>query len=256
MRGRYRVSVGGVHLDTLDDNLLILDVDDTQPEITFKKQNNANLNGVDITDTYVGQRTVTVTFELHIYSIAKRNEACQKVNEWASKGGNLVKNDRSAVRLERVVCEQYADINSARNWTDPLTVVFRTTDNPYWVSNAQTSIQIANSAKGTLPLDGNVGNALVSVTATAQATLTSYQITVGDTKIRLTGLNVPEGKQIIIDYLSGRYLRIRANGANVIPRLDPTSSDLLLAPCGQNTSVSISANAKVTSVITARGCWL
>ena len=257
MRSRYRISVGGVHLDSLDDNLLILDISNTQPDRNIKKQTVANLNGYSVADTQVGQQSVTVTFELHIYEVAKRNEACQKVNEWASKGGTLVLNDRNGQRLYNVICEQYADIQSARNWTDPLTVVFSTTVNPYWQSSTPKTLTLTGkSASGTLVMDGNTDSANVGVTVTASAVVNSLQIKVGSTILKLTGLNVPAGKQVVVDYVGNRYLRIRANGSSVMTKLDPTSSDLLQAKCGASNAVSVTSNAKVTSVFTARGCWL
>ena len=257
MRSRYRVSLGGVQMDSLDDNLLILDVGYTQPDRDIKKQSTANLNGYDVTDTFVGQQRVTVTFELHIYNTAKRNEACQKINQWADGTKTLKINDRANQYLSPVICEQYADIQSVRNWTDPLTIVFVSTSVPFWQSSdAKTVTLTGKSAKGTLTLDGNTGSSLVSVTVTASATVTSLQLVVGSTTIKLTGISVATGKTVVVDYLKYRYLRIRADGKSVMAKLDPSSSDLLMAECGKSNSVSITANNKVTAVFTARGCWI
>ena len=257
MTSRYRISVGGVQLDTLDKNLLILDIGYANPDRNVKKQTAANLNGVDIADTYVGEGRVTVTFELHIYDVAKRNEACQKVNAWAAKGGSLVTNDRSGQYLQNVTCEQYADISSAKNWTDPLTLVFATTNNPYWVASKAKSVSMTGkSASGTLSMDGNTGSALVGVTVTANESISSLQMTCGSTTIKLTGISVASGKQVIVDYINSRFIRIRANGSSVMAKLDRSSSDNLLAKCGASNKVSISANGKVTASFSARGCFL
>jgi phage-related protein len=245
-------------MDTLNSNLLILDIQHSQPDRTAKKQTVANLDGCEISDTYVGQRRVTVTFELHIYDIAKRNEACQKINAWAANGGTLITNDRSGQQLINVTCEQFADIDSAKNWTDPLTVVFATTSNPYWVSTAQKTVSITGkTASGRLTIDGNVGMARVNVAVTAVEKVTTLQLVVGSTKIKLTGLNVNAGQKVNVDYIKDRYIRILANGSSVLANLDPSvSSDQLLAGSGQNTAVSVSASGRVTAVFSARGCWL
>ena len=124
MISRYRVSLGGVQLDSLDDNLMILDVSYPAMRPEFTDNRVAGLDGIDATEDYFRGGTVTVTFELHIYDIAKRNAACQKVNEWAQAGGTLVVNERKGQQLRDVRCERYANIQSARNWTDPLTIVF------------------------------------------------------------------------------------------------------------------------------------
>lgn len=249
--------MGGVQMDSLDDNLAILDISNPQPERSRKNNTTANLNGIDYDEEYVGQQTVTVTFELHIYDIKKRNAALQKVNAWAKTGGTLIINDREKQRLLNVVCQQYADMGSVKKWTDPLTVVFATTYVPYWVSDtAITRTLTGKSASGTLGMDGNVGSSLVSVTVTAEANVSSVQLVCGSCTLKLTGLSLSSGQQLVVDYTRNRYLRIRANGSSVMTKLDPSSSDNLLASCGKSNAVSVTANGKVTAVFTARGCWL
>ena len=244
-------------MDTLDDNLAILDISNTQPERNTRKNTVANLNGIEVGDEYVGQQTVTVTFELHIYDIKKRNKALQKVNEWASKGGTLTINDREGQQLQNVVCEQYASMESVKNWTDPITIIFATTYQPYWVSNtAITRTLTGKSASGSLTMDGNVGSSLVSVTVTAAGSVTSLQLVCGSCTLKLTGLSVANGQKVVVDYIRNRYLQIKANGSSVLAKLDPASADNLLAECGKTTTVSVTANNKVTAAFTARGCWL
>ena len=256
MTSRYRVSLGGVHLDTLDDHLLILDVQYSPVEKQDKTSTVGGLDGYDMENTYYSRRTVTVSFELHIYDTAKRNAACQKVNAWAQGGGNLRVNDRENQFLE-VECEQLAEIGSVRNWTDPLTLVFTTTGIPFWRSNDAKTVTVSGTnASGTLKMDGNTQYAYVLVTATARAKVTSFRAIVGDTEIKLTGLNIPSGKKIEIDYVHGRYLRIRGNGSSVMKKLDPASSDRLLAACGQNVTVSAKSDANMNTEFVARGLWL
>jgi hypothetical protein len=254
---RYRISLGGVELDSLDDNIAILDIEHTQPDRSVRKQTVANLPGYDIADTYVGQRTVAITFELHIYDVAERNAACQTVNAWAKAGGTLKVMDREHQHLENVVCEQFADIASAKNWTDPLTLVFATTNNPYWVSDdAITKSMTGKTTSGTLSMDGNIGSSLVSAEVTANASISSVQINVGSTMLKLTGLSLVTNQKMTIDYLKGRYLRIRSNNQSLMARLDPSSSDNLSAECGASSNIAVNANASVTTVLTARGCWM
>ena len=257
MRSRYRVTLGGTHLDSIDSNLLILDVSHSSTPIQPTSYRTANLDGYDYKQEYIEKTTVTITFELHIYDIAKRNEACQAVNKWASAGGTLKTNDRADQQLYYTRCEQYANIESAKNWTDPLTLVFSTTYVPYWCSSTAKALTLTGkSAKGTMKLDGNVGYSTVYADVTASATVTSFQITAGTTTLKLTGISVPAGKVLSIDYVRSRYLRVRVDGKSVMAKVDPSSSDQLLVPCGQNSTISIVANNKVTAKITARGRWL
>ena len=256
MIGRYRVSLGDVQMDSLDENLLILDVKYSPVTKNLQEQTIANLDGFDIEDTSYGSRTVTVSFELHIYDVAERNKICQKVNQWAESAVMLKTNDREGQYLI-VHCAKNAEIESARNWTDPLTLVFETDVIPFWQSVETKTVTIAGrSARGTLKLDGNFGNNFVSVEVTAGAAVTALQLTTGSTTLKLTGLSVAAGQKVIIDYIRGRYLRIMANGASVMGRLDTNSSDNLKAKCNANTAVSVASNNSVTAVFTARGLWL
>ena len=258
MRSRYRVRLGDVHLDTLDKNLMILDVSHSPMQPRIQQTNTADLNGFEPSDAaYIEKNTVTVTFELHIYDIAKRNEACQKVNAWAQAGGSLRVNERSGQYLRWVRCARYANIASARNWTDPLTLVFETTYVPYWTSTTDSTLTLTGKApKGNLSVDGNTGNALVMATITAQANVTSIQITAGSTTLKLTGLSMKNKDVMEIDYVHSRYLRIRVNGKSVMGNLNASSSDLLTVPCGAKTAIAISASGKVKAAIRARGYWL
>lgn len=257
MRSRYRVRLGDIHLDTLDKNLMILDVSHPTMQPKIMPATTSDLDGYEPSDEYVEKNTVTVTFELHIYDIAKRNEACQKVNEWARAGGSLRVNERSGQYLRWVRCTRYANIASARNWTDPLTLVFETTYVPYWTSTTDCTLTLTGKApKGNLNMDGNTGNALVLATITAQANVSSLQITAGSTMLKLTGLAMKNKDVLEIDYVHSRYLRIRVNGKSVLGNLNAASSDLLTVPCGTKTAIAISANGKVKAAIRARGYWL
>lgn len=256
MRSRYRVALNGTHLDTLDNNLLILDVAYSQIQKQVRQTASANLDGFDISSVYTEKQIITVSFELHIYDTAKRNKACQTVNKWASGGGTLTINDREGQQIS-VVCEQTAVIESVRDWTAPLTLVFSTSSKPYWESVTEKVTTITGkSASGNLVMDGNTGSALVSVEVTAKAPVSSLQITVGDTVLKLTGFSLQTNQVLTVDYVNGRYLRVRANGSSIMNRLNPDSSDNLKAPCGTRTRVAITANNSVNAVFRARGLWL
>lgn len=257
MTSRYEVTLGGVKMSSLNKNLLILDVSYSDPEISRQEYQIANLDGLDYGRKIYKRRSVTVTFELHIYSIADRNAACQAVKNWAKDGGTLLVNDRSGQYLT-VECTQFPEINSVKNWTDPLTIVFSTVGNPYWNANSQKTLTISGTnPKGNLVLDGNIGNALVSADITANVAITSLQVAVGSTKIKLSNISVAAGKVVKIDYVKSRYMRIRVDSTSLMSKLDPqNSTDNLQATCGASNSVVVTASGKVTAVIKARGLFL
>ena len=257
MISRYRISLGGVQLDSLDDNLRILDIGYPSANYITNQNTVANADGYELTDERLEKTTVTVTFELHIYDVALRNEVCQKVRAWAKNGGTLITNDRKGQRLQDVKCELLPSIESAKNWTDPITMTFATTYNPHWQSVEEKSIILTGkNPKGTLKMDGSVINTLVSVDVVANENVTNFKIIVGTTNIELKGISLSAGQNLVIDYVKSRYLRIRVEGASVLGQLQPNSSDRLMAKSGINSAVNISANGKVTATVRARGCWV
>lgn len=255
MTSRYEVTIGGVKMSSLDKDLLILDVSYPAPEYQVTKHRIANLNGYEVGDEYLSRRDVVVTFELHIYNTAKRNAACQKVNEWARSANTLGINDRSGQYL-LVRCEKEATISSVRNWTDPLTITFSTYSVPFWFSNAQSILTLSGSnASGTLRVDGNAGYTPVDVEITANSAISRIKAVVGSTNIEVSGLNVAANQIIRIVFTNWRYLTITANGASVLNKMVSTSSDCLLAKCGASNNASITANNRVTARFVTRGLW-
>lgn len=256
MISRYRVSLDGVQMDSLDENLLILDVNYSKVNKSVQQFSTANLDGYDIHDIDYDRQAVTVTFELRIYDIAQRNAIVQKINKWASSEHVLRTNDRKNQSLT-VVCEEEAVIGSVKNWLDPMTIVFVSKQNPFWVSDtAKTVTMSGKNAKSTLKMDGNIKSSLISVNITTVDAVTSLKLTVGDTNLEFKKLSVAKNKSIVIDYVNNRYLRVRADGKSVLNKLHGTSTDNLMAECGVSTSVSLISDGKVTAVFSGKGLWL
>ena len=262
MTTRYRVRLGTSHLDQLNANIAILNIEYSGLEFNQTQQNTANLDGNEIIDKKARRQTVTVTFELHIYDTAKRNAACQTINAWAEKGGELRTSDRSGQFL-RVTCEQYAAIN-ARDWTQPLTLVFATTGSPYWQSDTIKSKTLSGkNVSSTFTLDGNTSESMVSATITSKTgTVKSIKLTAANTTIELTGLSVAKNEYVDIAYTNYRYLRIRhystagKNKGSILARLKATSSDNLAIACGATSAIGVTADNTVSAVFKARGKWL
>lgn len=254
---RYRVSIGGIQLDSLDDNIVILDVSYSpvsRKDTTFII---ADMDGYDTSDEYYESQTVTVNFQLRIYDPQERNAVCQKINRWAMSNGDLKTSDRNGQHLVNVRCQQFASVGSVRGWLDEMSLIFVTEHVPFWISDTKKTVTITGkNNRGTLKMDGNVGNALVSVSATANEAVNSIQFTVGSSVLKLTGLSVAKNQKIVIDYVKNRYLRIRANGVSVMNKLSQTSSDLLLAPCGIDVQIGVVSSGKVTATFEGRGEWL
>ena len=276
MIGRYRVSLDDVQMDELipqkevtiktdeeekviylDNGIIIHDVEYTPLEQEIQQNTVANLDGYDIAKINNVQRTVTVTFELHMYDTVERNKACQTINAWAKNGGKLRINDREGQYL-LVVCKQFVDVLSVRDWTKTLTLVFTTTIVPYWLSDEPSVLTLVGANQsGMLNLDGNFGFSPVSIEATATTWGTaSFKATVGSTVISLTGISLSPGGKIVIDYPNIRYIRVLVSGGSAISKVAASSSDRLLAECGKSTKVTITSPSPLRTTVQARGQWL
>ena len=200
--------------------------------------------------------SVTVTFELHIYSTPARQAALQSVISWARDGGVLEVNDREGQYLS-CVCTKYPSIDSVKKWTNPLSITFTAYKVPYWEESSPTSVTISGrNSSGSLELPGNGGDALVSCSIRAGGTLTSLRVTVGNTYIDLNNMSVPSGGYVDITYDSDKHIVISINGASGLSRRTGLSSDNLMAPSGKSTRVSILSSVTITATFSARGCWM
>lgn len=254
MISRYDVSLNGQPMSEIDPNLLVLDVNYGDASYAIDSAQVGGKDGAVILRETKESASVTISFELHIYSIAERQRVCQLVNAWAKDGGILRINDRPEQRLN-CVCIQKATVASARNWTDPLSITFAGYNPPYWEDETPSAITLSGrTASGSLYVPGNGKEAYISCSVVAKAALTAIQLTAGNSTIKLTDINVPNNGTLTIDYLDG-VLRIRQGNTSLLKKRTRESSDDLTCACGENCTVSIVASAMVAATFSVRGCW-
>ena len=151
-------------------------------------------------------------------------------------------------------CEQKPYIASVLKWTEPLTVVFSAYNIPYWQNENVDSTSLSGvSASGILYVYGNAPETVVSAIVTAQATLKRIVLTVEDTAMTISGINVAKGRSLILSYTDDGIQQIVYNGASMLAYR--TGADDLIAKCGQNNNVSFNADAQCRVEFTARGLW-
>lgn len=256
MKSRYRISVGGTHLDNINDKIWILDIQYPPPEIEKSIDNPAGRDGGIITKKTRRAATVTVTFGLYIYDTAERNAVCQEIKTWAAAGGTLKTNDKPGLALYNAVCDQYPDIESAKNWTDPLTVVFSAYDFPYWEEMEKTEITLkGTNTSGTINIPGNAGDVRVEATVTTQAAISWFELSAGDTKIRVNK-SIANGKTITISYTKDGIMRIREGSTSILDKRSAESNDDLLVTSGERNAFRIKASGKIKVDFSTRGAWL
>ena len=153
---RYRMSINGTQLDSClnnnatykkyKDKIVLLNIGYSEPGISRTVETAGDTDGGIITRTYRQKATVTVTFGLYIYDVADRKAVCRIIQTLVRNGGTIQTNDRPGEALYNCVCEQFPEIDSARDWTAPLTMVFSAYAFPYWQDTAET--------RATIPVGG------------------------------------------------------------------------------------------------------
>lgn len=256
MRTRYRISVGGKYLDAIDSRIVTTDIQHSAPEFARTVDVPGGSDGGVITRTYREKASVSVTFMLRIYSITERDEVMQEIKTWAKAGGTLLTNDRSGKRLYNVVCDQFPEVTSVRNWLDPITIVFSAYRVPYWQDSTVTTVTLSGTnASGKMTVPGNASQAYVSATITAKAAVTWFEIKTGSTTIKITA-NIAKDDVVEISYGTSHEITIKNGKTSLLSGRSPESADNLLLPCGKESSISIKADKKVSCQFKARGVWI
>lgn len=253
MISRYAVSLNGIDMASLDSRILLTDISYQVPSIDTETFQTAQRNGGRIQNRSKDSESVTVNFAIRAYDISERQAICQAICTWAKRGGELQINDRPGQKLI-CLCKKPPAITSALKWTDTLEIKFTAYAQPYWQDILPQTISLSGtSGSGTLYVPGSAPETMVEVLITAQAQLTTIELTVGNYTIVLSGLNIASGNSIMIAYDDEMIQSIRTGSTSLLDKR--SGADDLIAECGANNSVSFTANASCTVQFSARGLW-
>lgn len=255
MISRYEVILNDIALSSINPNICVLDVNYTAPKKSISTYNVAKRNGSRIHSERTEPISVSVSFEIHSYNIAERQHICGLVSRWAKNGGILEINDRPGQRL-RCICEVKPVIESAKKWTDPVTMTFVAYQLPYWEEKeyAVLSLTAGTSGSGTLFVPGCEDGAMVEADITVNAsTLTSLMLTANGKTMTLSGLSVGSGNTIKVAYDDQLIQSIKVGSTSILDKR--TGADDLIAKCGEVNSFSFTSNKSVTVKFKVRGLW-
>lgn len=251
MISRYEVSLNQTSLSSIHPSILIHDINYISPEISDETVTLAKRNGSFLQRRYFGTSVVEISFEIHEYSTRVRQEICKNIVLWAKKGGQLETSDKEGQFLQ-CVCTKFPVIESARNWTDPLTVEFTAYVIPFWQEKNMATLAITGtSGNGSLFVPGNADDVLVSASIKANSAISSVSLTVNGRTLSLTGLSVSSGSTIEIAYDGNAIQSIKVGNTSLLN--NRSGVDDLLAKSGELNTFSISASASVTVTFKIRG---
>ncbi|MBQ8312612.1 MAG: hypothetical protein IJX84_05345 [Clostridia bacterium] len=247
---RYKVWLDQQGLQDLDPAIHIIDLQEQPPSQLLSTAARAQGDGVFLARRTRQSLSVTVRFAIREPRPARRQAILQKVRTWA-QGSYLSTGDRPQQRL-KVQAENLPTLSSALKWTDALSITFTAYEAPFWEDAQPTS------ATSTLYLPGDAPPApldmrwVCSSNAPAEVTIATPL-----SSITFRDLPLKAGQELVISHESGT-LTATIDGADVLPHRTPESSDDLLLPCGQISTVTVTADSTTTSgcIFSARGRWL
>lgn len=254
MISRYEVYLNGVALSSVNPDILILDVQYSPANFTTETYTTAKRQGARIHRRYVDKASVTVSFAIRKYGIQDRQTVCADVVAWAKNGGVLQTNDRNGQRL-RCVCETFPVVQSVLRWTDPLTMTFSAYALPFWEEETPSVLHLTGTSDGgTLYVPGNIDGAMIEATVTANASLTSVNLSANGKTMILSGLSVASGETIVLSYDDEMIQSIKVGTTSILNKR--SGPDDLLAIGGATNAFAFTSDADADVDFKVRGIWL
>lgn len=254
MIGRYEAFMNGIALSSIDNSILVLDVNHTPASVQRRTSRVANRNGSRVFGEYYSGASATITFEIHEYDTIKRQSICDKVAQWAVYGKYLTTSDRPWRRL-RCSCDTPPSIQSAKKWTDPITMTFVAYQLPFWEEMNEVKLSMTGTNKtGTLYVPGNVKDTLVTARIEANASCANVTLGVGHTHFDLKNLNLADDDVVWVEYDDDMNLIIRKGATSLLAKR--SGNDDLLADSGKLNTLYFISSASVTVDFLVRGWWL
>lgn len=255
---RTRVFLDGQGLTDIDPNVRIHDVAYGAPGITTQTVSHARHHGARVTRQRMDSSTVTVTFSVHEYDTVARQEIMNRIAAWAMGGGVLTTDDRPGQRLH-VVCTTPPSVTSASRWTLQQTMVFTAFDNPFWEDVTPKFRTLSSeSPEGILYGAGAAADPFVTARVEATTAVTELTLTAGDTEFEFESVAIAAGEALVVDYDETHTLRIynEDTGVSYLSARTAESSDDLMIPRGEFSTVSFTADGSATVTFEVRGLYL
>ena len=252
MRTRYEAYADNIPLSSIDPAIIITDIAEAAPNVRRTTANYPTGDGQRLLRTVRQYLRVTVMFEIHDQDVRRRAGICERVTKWA-QGRYLKVNHRPEQRL-RVICETPPVVTSSQQWTQQLKVVFAAYAVPFWEDATPTRVTLTGDGSAQAYVRGTAKEALVEATVenAGNSAITAVTLKAGDTAFSFSGISIPPGGRLAIAYDDKRVLSARVGNTGVLAKRTTSSSDDLLAPCGQQVTFAISGtgtNSKTTFIV-------
>lgn len=257
MMTRYACRLNGIDLSSIDPAIYVLDVS-VQPPVRERTTTPlAGRNGQRMTQTRTNSLSVEVKFEIHERGTIRRALIMEQIAAWAFNGGVLTTGDKPERRLH-VICETLPSVSSALRWTSTLSATFTAFEIPFWEDEYPRTISVNGNGSADMLAPGFAEPARVwaSVKNSGSGTITTVDLTAGETALHFSGLSLPSGGTLEVgtDEHGVFYARIGSSG--VLGKRTAASSDELRLQAGKAAKLTVSANGTTQTHFDVRGYYL
>ena len=273
----YDVTLNGVSMSSLADEIVIRDIVELAPEIDRQTAKRALHAGTRVTSTVRRSLSVKVVYVVRAYEGVRRAEILDQIAAWCAGGGLMTINTRPGKRL----FVQPADtprLDSSLKWADDLSLTLTAYEQPYWEDEEAVSVSVSSQwveaqgqhfFAGVIRPAGNVPRVpltLMLYNTSKTDPLTHIKIVSEDTFMEFEGLNLAPGTlfggSISVSYTQNdvqQITNIMAQSPEEISLLKyrtAESSDDLLVSSGKDNQLYVYADQPFWGKIDARGRWL
>lgn len=251
------VSLDGLSMADVSPLIRVVDAIELRPSRTTTSRERLGVPGSFLLKDHLNTRQVRVQFAVLIDDETQRTRILSELTAWAMEGRWLQLGDRPGQRL-RVVCTETPLTMSKRKWTDLCEMTFTAFGLPFWEDALPVQAYAPDTTDCTLTLSlmGTVRQVplLCSVTPT-DSTLTSLRITANGAEMAFSGLAVPAGKTLAIDYEDGLMsAKWTADDGTVTPCLRfRTGAEYIPINTRRSNDVHVVTDASCNVTIGARG---
>lgn len=252
MTTQFDCTLNGVSLSSLNDCICITDIIEDAP-LLHETTLPLHSGGQRVLTRERQSLSIRVRFAIHAESPALRSAIAAIVRRWATSSGYLTISTRPGQRLH-VSCPGLSTL-SGTDWPEELTLLFTSTQTPFW-EDAETT-----SAKGTdvvyLNVPGNADSTPVEVVLinTSAATVTAVSVICGLTRVNFENIALPSGGQLVISRVNGAFTA-NLDGNSILKYRTMDSTDELLAPCGQTATMYFTPSQSLYAFYNVRGRYL
>lgn len=257
---KRRVALNGVQLDSLDNRILITELNEAAGKDSISAVGLGGGNGQRITGMRRDTLDVTVKFTLNIKNndMSGRSTLLDKINAWARTGGVLTVGHRSGKQLD-VVLAQAPGGGDQFAWSNEFTLLFRAYGVPFWYDTTATTKTLTqdDTGTGTITMPGSaetVGEATIQ--NKSGNTLDTLSLTVNGYEMEFSDLGLANNGYLVIDHIEagGIYVkRARIGQTSVLDKL--TGADEFILKPGDN-AISYEAGGDVIVTVSAKGRYL